>query len=147
VLQKVLSAIASGRGFASSLKDEENEKIKLNKNQTTAINAAISALDTEDKDILRELTGGATPEIKSGSGSKVATSDPLKAPPRPKDPDDAEIWDSIFSSTYGPKKGEIMFTPEGEYKGGFPISKSKIKEKIEQYNSAIKQRIDFTDGA
>ena len=148
VLQKVLSAIASGKGFASSLKDEENEKIKLNKNQTTAINAAISALDTEDKDILRELTGGATPEIKSGSGSKkVATSDPLKAPPRPKDSDEAEIWNSIFSITYGPQKGKIMFTPEGEYKGGFSISKSKIKEKIEQYNSAIKQRTNFIDGA
>jgi len=142
VLQGVLSSIALGKGLASSLKG-----LTISKQARKDINAAISSLDTEDKDIIRGLTGGATPEIKSNLGSKVATSDPLKAPPRPKDRDEAEIWDSIFSSTYGPQKGKIMFTPEGEYKGGFPISKSKIKEKIEQYNSAIKQRIDFIDGA
>ena len=118
VLQKVLSAIASGQGFASPLK---NQKITLNTAQTTAISKAISDLDSDDKDIIKGLTGGSTQSQSSkGDDEKIMPEGNMARPDPSKIGDSrkfktqknlekkkAEAWDK----TYG-----VYLNPDGSLK-------------------------------
>jgi cysteinyl-tRNA synthetase len=118
VLQKVLSAVASGQGFASALR---NQKITLNKSQKTTISKAISDLDSDDKDIIKGLTGGSTQsQFSNGDDEKIIPEGNMARPDPSKIGDSrkfktqknletkkAEAWDK----TYG-----VYLNPDGSLK-------------------------------